>query len=249
MPQEGRSDSRTKKILRDITTLAGTGLAEDESTVGTEKHTKIRKVYYNYPRLADGDIFGQVGQRLLIEANAFSRPQPNAQKTLQSYVADFLSERMEYSLVKEYNIDSFDVRVLLPEKTLAEKILSLIKASFQDYSVDFLRKKIRHIYDIHQLLQMDEIRENMNSESFLQQLQCTLEDDLASPIGNKDWINKPFIQAKIFGAPQRVWPQLSSTYHAEFNDLMFGPLPSDKHIVESLELLSAIVSEFDKKRP
>ncbi len=141
LPEEGRSASRTRKLLRDITNFAGKGLTEDEKTVCTDKHTKIRKVYYHYPRLADGDIFGQVGQRLLIEANAFSRPQPNKQDMVQSYVAGFLKERREYSILEEYGLGSFPVQVLLPEKTLAEKILCLIKASLQDQPVESLRKK------------------------------------------------------------------------------------------------------------
>lgn len=99
MPEEGRSDSRTRKILREITTIAGTGLAEDLNTAGTEKHTKIRKVYYTYPRLAEGEIFGQVGQRLLIEANAFSRPQPNEQGLIQCYLTEFLMENNEFSII------------------------------------------------------------------------------------------------------------------------------------------------------
>jgi len=245
---EGRSASRTRKLLRDITNLAGTGLTEDASTICTDKHTKIRKVYYHYPRLADGDIVGQVGQRLLIEANAFSRPQPNKQDAIQSYVADFLKERREYSILEEYDLASFPVQVLLPEKTLAEKILSLIKASLQDQPVEPLRKKIRHIYDVHQLLQLDDIRSIVKSESFLRHLKSTLKDDMLSPVGNKDWISRPFMEAEIFGAPQKVWPELSSVYHADFKDMMFGPLPSQEQILKSLELVGAIVSEFDRNR-
>ncbi len=71
---------------------------------------------------------------------------------------------------------------------------------------------------------------------------------MLSPVGNKDWISRPFMEALIFSAPQKVWPELSSVYHADFKDMVFAPLPSHEQIFNSLKLLGAIVSEFDRNR-
>lgn len=248
LPEKGRTNAGTKKCLRNITNIAGSGLVEDANTAGTEKHTKIRKVYYKYPRLADGDLFGQVGQRLLIEANAFSRPQPSADYEIQSYLTDFLKEREEHSIISDYALKSFPVKVLSPEKTLAEKIFSLIKASLQDHPIDSLRSKIRHIYDVHQLLQMQGMKARVNTKDFLNLMMFTLKDDSSSPVGKKDWIKRPFVEAEIFCAPQKVWPNIAYVYKTDFKDMMFGPLPSEKLILNSLEVLGEIVIEFDKLR-
>lgn len=54
--------------------------------------------------------------------------------------------------------------------------------------------------------------------------------------------------AEIFSSPRIIWARLSSVYHSDFNDMMFGPLPPEEHVLETLELLSAVISEFEKKR-
>jgi len=60
--------------------------------------------------------------------------------------------------------------------------------------------------------------------------------------------DRSFQDAEIFSSPRIIWARLSSVYHSDFNDMMFGPLPPEEHVLETLELLSAVISEFEKKR-
>lgn len=209
IPKLGRSGARVKRLLREITSTTGSDLKEDTNTHG-EKHGRIRKVYYVYPRQVDGRLMGQVGDRLLIEANAFSRPQPNDCVELQTYISAFLRTKKESSLLMDMELESFQVRVLQPEKTLAKKVIALVKASFQQDPIAALRQKIRHVYDIHQLLIMDRVKEFCCSKDFFEQLENTLQDDSLSPIGNKDWLQQDFTACLFFHAPKKFWPQLSS---------------------------------------
>ena len=247
VPKQGRSGARVKRLLREITSIAGSDLKEDTNTPG-EKHGRIRKVYYVYPRQVDGRLMGQVGDRLLIEANAFSRPQPNDCVELQSYISAFLRAKKESSLLMDMELESFQVRVLQPEKTLAEKVIALVKASFQQNPISALRQRIRHAYDIHQLLIMDRVKEFCWSEDFFEQLKDTLEDDSLSPIGNKDWLQQDFTECLFFHAPEKFWPQLSSVYNTDFKEMMFGPLPPEDSVVKTLAFVGSRLADFDKQK-
>ncbi len=66
--------------------------------------------------------------------------------------------------------------------------------------------------------------------------------------GNKEWMGRSFQDAEIFSAPRKIWTLLSSVYHADFNDMMFGPLPPEEHVLKTLEFLGDVISEFEKKR-
>ena len=91
-------------------------------------------------------------------------------------------------------------------------------------------------------------RKRLESDSFLNQLEFTLEDDFNSPVGSKEWLGRSFQDAEIFSAPRTIWTRLSSVYHTDFNDMMFGPLPPEEHVLKTLEFLGVVISEFEKKR-
>jgi hypothetical protein len=246
IPKPERSGARVKRLLRDITSIAGMELQEDTS-IPAEKHGTIRKVYYMYPRQVYGPLVGQVGDRLLIEANAFSRPQPNDNVQLSTYISTFLQEKGESSLLEANNLNPFPVRVLQPEKTFTEKVVALVKASFQKDPAASLRERIRHIYDVHQLIMVDRVRVFCLSDIFYLQLQATLADDSSSPIGNKDWMQQSMNDCPIFQGPEKIWwPHLSSVYNREFKEMMFGPLPPEKDILETLSFVGSLIAGFDK---
>ncbi len=161
-------------------------------------------------------------------------------------MSEFLADIKEDSLLEDNELGSFPVNVLAPEKTLAEKVIALIKASFIKDPTGALRQRIRHIYDVHQLLQLDGMRTFCFSETFFAHLQATLEDDRLSPIGNKDWMKQSIKNCLIFQDPGQIWPQLSPIYNTDFRDMMFGPLPSGELILDTLGFLGSVLNAFEE---
>ncbi len=151
-------------------------------------------------------------------------------------------------MLEDNELGSFPVNVLAPEKTLAEKVIALIKASFikRKDPPGALRQRIRHIYDVHQLLQLDGMRTFCFSEAFFAHLQATLEDDRLSPIGNKDWMKQSIKNCLIFQDPGQIWSQLSPIYNKDFSDMMFGPLPSGELILDTLGFLGSVLNAFEE---
>jgi len=117
----------------------------------TSKGSKFRKIAYSYPRFTGEKDFGHVYDHLILEINSFANPTPYRKMMISSIVGDVISEISE-EMASEYELDKFEVNVLALERTFVEKIMGLVRAGFNDKPVEALRQKIRHIYDLHKLL-------------------------------------------------------------------------------------------------
>lgn len=74
----------------------------------------------------------------------------------------------------------FVVFVLDVKRTLCEKIMSLVRFSYSDQPIADLRSKIRHTYDIHQLLQNPAIADFFQSDDFDEMLHRVATEDKVS---------------------------------------------------------------------
>jgi Nucleotidyl transferase AbiEii toxin, Type IV TA system len=79
-----------------------------------------------------------------------------------------------------------------------EKIMSLVHFSYTEKAIDDLHKKIRHVYDLHQLLLDKEIEAFFESDAFDEMLLKVANDDVASFKNNNSWLQYPPQSAIIF---------------------------------------------------
>ena len=129
----------------------------------------------------------------------------------------------------------FSIQVLSKLRTLCEKIMSLVRFSRTEDPITDLRNKIRHVYDIHQMLKNDEIRQFFNSGDFDKMLLRVGKDDMIGYKNNNDWIPEHPSTALIFDKPQDTWEQLSTKYNGDFKDLVTGDLPAERALIETLK--------------
>jgi hypothetical protein len=101
-----------------------------------------------------------------------------------------------------------------------------------------LKKKIRHTYDIHQLLQVPEIKEFFESSDFERMLLLVANDDTESFKSNNKWLAHHPKEALIFSQTEEIWKELENTYINEFGNLVHGILPAGTDVLESLKLAS-----------
>jgi hypothetical protein len=138
-------------------------------------------------------------------------------------------------IAEEYEMHPFDLRVMEPIRTICEKIMSLVRFSYGEDPIDDLRKKIRHIYDLHQLLQQREFSDFFDSPAFDEMLVKVANDDVASFRNNNQWLAYHPNEALIFREIDNVWHQLQSVYESEFKNLVYGTFPDDKLILVTLK--------------
>ena len=128
----------------------------------------------------------------------------------------------------------FDLLVLEPSRTICEKIMSLVRFSYSENPMDDLKKKIRHAYDLHQLLSQEEFLKFLHSSAFEEMLLKVAKDDVIGFRNNNKWLANHPNEALIFNDLKNVWNELKQVYSGEFKNLVFGKLPEESNVYHTL---------------
>ena len=226
-----------KKKLKKVSKVLIAPFEEEDINGITNKMGMIRKIAYNYPKTLSGN-FGQVRDRIILEASWLGSFEPYATRQLATYIYDMMVATNQQELVEQYHMVPFDVLVLDVERTLCEKIMSLVRFSHTKTPIDDLNKKVRHIYDIHQLLQVEDVDAFFNSENFETMLLKVANDDVFSFKNENQWLRIPPQEAILFKEPEQTWTQLVKSYENDFAKLVYGKLPNSKCVLETIKTVS-----------
>lgn len=230
-------DAQRKKLLKGVEQAIATGLTPLPEDTRMSKGSNFRRTVYRYPRSIEGDSFGQASPELLIEVNAFSHPEPFETHAIQTLVADFLTGVGRQDLIQQYRLESFSIKVLSIRRTLVEKILGIIKDSYHDDPTSRLSNRIRHFYDICQILQIEEHRAFLGTEEFSMICGLCIRDEQDGRFDNAHYLLKPLREAPIF-SNFTIWQTaLEATYRGMFSELVYGSLPSIEDIGDSLKTI------------
>ncbi|MEN9988945.1 MAG: hypothetical protein RLZZ585_1984 [Bacteroidota bacterium] len=203
----------------------------------------IRKIAFNYKQEFKG-VFGQVRDVLIVESTWLGRYEPYHKHEIASYIYDMMQAADQLELAKEYGMLPFEVNVLHVNRTICEKIMSLVRFSYGEDPLDDLKKKIRHTYDIHQLLQVPEIKGFFESSDFERMLLLVAKDDTESFKSNNEWLAHHPKEALIFSQTEETWKELEDTYTNEFGNLVHGTLPAGTDVLDSLKLVSERIKDI-----
>ena len=233
-----RSDSDSGNQLREKLKRIGAAVSAllPEIEVGglTRRMGMNRKTAHGYPNIFVGNP-GQVRDSfIVVEANWLGSFEPYTMRTLCAYLSDMMIERGLQSLVEEWDLAPFEVNALRPERTLCEKIMSLVRFSYSEQPIDDLKLKIRHAYDVHKILDDAELKAFFESTDFELLLLSVANNDVVSYKNNNAWLSIPPQEALIFANLEQIWPKLRSVYRGAFSNLVFGELPSDSDVRETL---------------
>lgn len=234
---EGEHDNQLKNKIRAISKVVEKVIPEIEVTGLTNKRGNIRKTVHQYDKLFEGD-FGQVREHVVVEATWLGNFEPYSHMQVRSYVHDMMKAQGQDELIAQYNLAPFSIQVLSKLRTFCEKIMSLVRFSRSEEPIADLRNKIRHVYDIHQMLKDDEVLQFFGSGDFGKMLMKVGNDDMIGYKNNNDWIPEHPSTALIFDQPQATWGQLSSAYHGDFKDLVTGELPAEGALIETLKCIA-----------
>ena len=82
--------------------------------------------------------------------------------------------------------------------------MGLVRFSYSENPIADLKKKIRHIYDLHQLLKQDEFLGFFHSKAFDEMLIKVGNDDVVSFENNNQWVIHHPNEALIFKNLEKV---------------------------------------------
>lgn len=242
--KENESANQLKNKLKKVTKVVSENLEEIEVNGVTNKLGMIRKIAYNYNKEFE-DTFIQVRDVIIVEATWLGRYEPFHRQKISSYIYEMMQDSKQSALAKEYCMLPFEVQVLHVNRTICEKIMSLVRFSYGENPLDNLKNKIRHTYDIHQLLKQPEINDFFNSSGFEQMLLTVAQDDRESFKNNNEWLVEHPKDALIFRDTESVWSKIETTYATDFRNLVHGKLPAGSEILNTLQMVSSRLKEIN----
>jgi len=238
------SSTRIANRIRVISKKAAEILPEIQIEGLTSKHGNLRKTAHEYDKVFKGD-FGQARDILIVEVSRLGHFEPYTTLPVDTLIAKMMSDEGQSSMLQEYELEPFSVRVLHLNRTLCEKIMSLVRFSFTEQPLIDLKAKIRHTYDLHKLLAVDEVRSFFNSSGFDEMINKVGKDDVESFKSGSDWLKNHPSTALIYENSKETWKELSSTYKNEFSKLVYGQLPKESDILATLIDIHSRLEEVD----
>jgi predicted nucleotidyltransferase component of viral defense system len=241
---ENESANQLKNKLKKVTKVVSENLEEIEVNGITNKLGMIRKIAYNYKKEFIG-TFLQVRDVIIVEATWLGRFEPFHRQEISSYIYEMMLDSEQLELAKEFGMLPFEVQVLHVNRTICEKIMSLVRFSYGENPLDNLKNKIRHTYDIHQLLQVPEVNEFFNTTAFDQMLLLVAQDDRESFKNNNEWLAEHPKDALLFRDTDNVWSKIENTYTSDFRNLVHGKLPAGSEILQTLRSVSSRLKDIN----
>ncbi len=129
-----------KGIIAVMTVDANTAKIPEEGSA----RSKSRKVW-----------FDKEERSVKLEIGSSVRPDPYEKRTIKTYIQEYLEEKGMGDVVKEFGLTEVTLNTLSIERTFIDKVMSVKRHAI----CGSLDKKVRHIYDVVRLFQMEEIKQ------------------------------------------------------------------------------------------
>ena len=233
---DGETNNKLTNKIKKISEVINTVLPEVVVDEVTHKMGMNRKTAHSYAKEFKGN-YGQVRDVIIIEATWLGYFEPYTRKNVNSYVGNMMINNGQTEIAKQNGLLPFEVLVLESVRTLCEKIMSLVRFSYTEYPIEDLKKKIRHAYDLHQLLQQKELVVFFYSPEFEKMLLTVANDDVVSFKNNNRWLVNHPVDALVFKELDTVWDELKVTYTTDFKNLVYGDLPKEEAVLATLKII------------
>lgn len=221
--------TKTKRISKCVSDI----FPETDVKGTTNKVGMIRKTAHNYPQTFTGH-FGQVRNIVIVESTWLGNFEPYTTANVSTFIYEMMLKNNQQNLIDEYEMNPFEVLVLSPKRTLCEKIMSLVRFSQTQEPLTDLRNKIRHVYDIHLMLQDENLKSFFQSDEFETMLLRVANDDIISYKNNNEWLANHPTNAIVFSDTTETWNKIKDVYTGSFSELVFGKLPPETEILKTL---------------
>ncbi len=234
--REGESNNKLTTKIRTISDVVNAVLPEVTIDGLTHKMGMNRKTAHSYSKEFKGD-YGQVRDAIVVEATWLGYYEPYTTRSIVSFVGQMMLNNKQSDIAIENGLLPFDLLVLEPTRTICEKIMSLVRFSYSANPLGDLKQKIRHTYDLHQLLNQEEYITFFQSTAFDEMLLKVANDDVASFKNNNHWLIHHPNDALIFNDLDNVWSDLKTIYSGDFKSLVYGVLPKEEAVFDTLKMI------------
>jgi len=234
--------NRLKNLIRAVEKTISVDLTEVITPGLSSKGSRYRKTVFEYPIMGDPRLYRQVSQRFTIEINSFANPFPFELRTISSFITEFLLGTENQRAIDHYRMSPFSLNILDKRRTMIEKIVSLIRFSFNENPIESLAEKIRHFYDLYYLYKDPECQPYLETPSCGLELNGLIihdKDTFNEPVG---WREKAILDSPILTDFSSIWKQLSGQYRTELSALAYSEIPGAQEIENTVGKILTKVS-------
>lgn len=243
LSQPDWTGNKIKTLIRNVEKKITASLIETETPGITSKGSRFRKSVYHYPTVLNRTQAEDVSDKLIVEINSFANPYPNQKATIQSMIGQYFQINGALDIIDKYNLQQFDLTVLDKRQTLLEKLVSLVRFSFDINPVQGVAGKIRHFYDLHFLMQNEDCLSFVNRKSFKTDFTALLEHDKAIFDDPEGWKTKNYQDSPIVTDFDKLWESLKLVYTSELEKIAFKEIPNQNNIKKSFKTLIGKLKE------
>ena len=204
----------------------------------TSKGSRFYKAIYQYPNMVGLTSSTIKTGQLLIEINTYANPYPYIKQSITSFLSDYLASIDRQDLIEQYELNPFSVNVLDKRRTIIEKLVSLIRFSFEEDVHKALAAKIRHFYDLYYLTNDNECVTYIQSDDFQKDLSELMIHDQQEFDKPANWQTKTFKDSPLLKDFPALWTNLKIIYQSELTPLAFSEIPDEQLVANNfMEIL------------
>ena len=232
------SGNQLKMLIKRLTKDMASDLEEIIIPNLTSKGSRFYKAIYQYPNLVGLTSSTIKTGQLLIEINTYANPYPYIKQSITSFLADYLTSINRQDLIEQYELKPFSVNVLDKRRTIIEKLVSLIRFSFEEDVHKALAAKIRHFYDLYYLTNDDAYAVYIQSDNFQKDLSELMIHDQQEFDKPTNWQTKTVKDSPLLKEFPALWTNLKLIYQSELTPLAFSEIPDEQLVAKNfMEIL------------
>ncbi len=239
------TNSQKKSLISRAEDIMSEGLSE-ETFEEQRKSGDYRFTQFSYKSLFGGvSTLVEMHPMIRFEISSFMEPEPYEIKTIQSMISEYLISREESDFIAEYGLEAFKLQVLSIDRTLLEKLVSLIRMSYTVDTGELLRKT-RHLYDIHCICTAG-LTDVFDNVKLFSELKCRVMLGEAQSRFGKDypyeqsWHEDPLFNGILGSA------ELSKAYTNDFGrEFVFGALPPIEEIQRTFDVIRGKLTRLER---
>ena len=205
---EQLSQNQQKKLVARIGHDSTIDLSELDNG-NSIKNNRFRKTYHEYDTVlpAAKKSLDFLGRYVIFEINTYGNPYPYEKKVVTPFITEMMQHRGLLEMIRQYDMDPFELNVLDKRRTMCEKIVSLIRFSFENNPIDGLASKIRHFYDLH-FMSIDKECHDYLTKDFSKNLIELIVHDKAEFDRPPKWKDADILSSILFTDFDGAWKSL-----------------------------------------
>lgn len=243
--RDGETDSKLKSKLKQISNTISAALPEIVVEGITRKRGMNRKTAHSYYGEYE-EIYDLQKNLVMIDYSWLGCDRPYNILKLNSTIGETLIQTRLTTVVEQFSLFPFEVKILDHYRNFCEKIMSLVRFSYSPIPILDLKGKVKHCYDLHQLLCYKEFQDFLCSDRFFEMMLSIANRDAKSLRNNNQWLRHHPIESLFFRDLEENWLRhFEQAYNCDFSVLVYGRFPKHSQILETLLLIRERLSQME----